>query len=327
MLERIKKVAGPAGNLFGLSIPDARPFLKELSKDLRSETKRSLDVLNLRSADVHPISELYLAIENLTNSGSVVRRASVVKECVRAERALDLIDTEIGFAMNLIRDGVISRSIDAGEIALRTSNLLFAARQNIKQTFGLTTALTIDIPINNTEAAKQRLLDGIQKDGLTEVSQVRKMVLASAMLFQIKQSLFPPERMIVGATRRTGQDIRVDALFDVTGEASASGVKADPDRLGQALIAMAESGTYFGLWIHSHPGSGCGATYPSSIDTTQHADWLRDYSPDLVSAIMVSDRYLRFWGDALETGNVEVAINGGGVETVSAEERVYRLSF
>ena len=79
------------------------------------------------------------------------------------------------------------------------------------------------------------------------------------------------------------------------------------------------------MWIHSHPGGGPGMTHPSEIDVEQHADWLRDYSPDLVSAIMVRDRYIRFWGTAVECGRVAVELEGPGTELISASENVYRL--
>ncbi len=151
------------------------------------------------------------------------------------------------------------------------------------------------------------------------------MELSSAMMSALRHSLFPAERMVVGAGRRSTGTVTVDALFDVTGIASPGGVKADPSLLGQALIAMSQSGTYFALWIHSHPGSGPGATHPSNIDLRQHADWLKNYSPDLVSAIMVADRYFRLWGTALETGAISVCITGDGVVPVSAREHIYKL--
>ena len=82
---------------------------------------------------------------------------------------------------------------------------------------------------------------------------------------------------------------------------------------------------YFALWIHSHPSTGPEFTHPSSIDIRQHADWLRDYSPDLVSAILVKDRYIRFWGTAVETGKIAVEVEGPGVAIVSQAENIYRL--
>jgi hypothetical protein len=325
MLNKIKRAASIARTLIGRSSPDAKPILKNLAKNLRRESKRSLGILGCRSADVYPVHELYAVIDNLTNTEVAVRRASRSKEWLEFEAAIGLIDTEIGRAMNLVRSGFVSTSIDAGETVLRTSNLLFTAKQHLKEEFGVITDLDLAIPITEKDTNRHSLPEQSKQYDLPEASS-QKMVLSSAMLFQIGQSLFPPERMLVGATRRIGQEISVEALFDVTGAANSCEVKADPDRLGRALIAMAESDTYFGLWVHSHPGSGSASTHPSGIDTKQHADWLRDYSPNLVSAIVVRDRYIRFWGTALETGIVEIEFDGGGVEVISPEERVYRLA-
>lgn len=130
---------------------------------------------------------------------------------------------------------------------------------------------------------------------------------------------------MVGAGYRHGNNVTVNALFDVTGVAGTGGVKADPDLLGRALIAMSQSGSHFALWIHSHPGSGPEATRPSGIDIRQHADWLKNYSDDLVSAIMVKDAYFRFWGTAVESGKISISIDGDGVSGVSVQNHVYRL--
>lgn len=330
MLRTLNGIYNHTKNFIGRSSPpDARPLLEKLCRSLRSETATALSALAVHASDPQAVRELHAAIDNLTNIGPVVCQAYDKHNRVEAKSALSIIEAEIDRTTDLLRNGVITVSSDAREIALRTLNRLFVAKQNVKQEFGIITAIDIDIdsPTNSADYTKPNSPESLKQSVLPELPSGQIMNLSSAMLFQIRQSLFPPERMLVGGARRKDRSIRIEALFDVTGEASQSGVKADPDRLGQALIAMAESGTYFGLWIHSHPGSGSGATHPSSIDTTQHADWLRDYSPDLVSAIMVRDRYVRFWGTALETGKVDLAIEGKGVEVVSVEEKVYRLSY
>ncbi len=324
MLRTIIRASERAAKVIRHTDPDAKPILKDLARSLRHESNRSLTILACRSADVYPVIELQIAIDNLTNTDAVIRRACRSKGPISAETSISLIDSEIDHTMNLIRSGVILGSIDAGEVVLRTSSLLFAAKQKIKNRFNVTTKLNISN--SPPEDLPRPSLHRLSTPHRIQSASPRTMILSSALLFQIRQSLFPAERMIVGAARRTGAEIRIEALFDVTGEASSSGVRADADRLGQALIAMAESGTYFGLWIHSHPGTGRSATHESSIDKKQYADWLRDYSQDLVSAIVVRDRYIRFWGTAVETGNVQIEIGGNGVEVVSAEELVYRLA-
>lgn len=323
MLEKIKQIPSRARNLVtGTSSPDAKPILERLSRIFRQESVKSLATLANRSDDLHPVHELHIAIENLTNSDTAVRQIYRSKDWVGAESALIVLNEGIVRTTNLIQTGVISRSIDAGEIAMRTLNLLFTTKQNVKQEFGIITELDLNRFPKPSDPSKPLRIGRTDIQALPGVPQ---MILSAAMIFQLRQSLFPAERMIVGASRRIDGNIEIEALFDVTGKASESGVKADPDRLGQALIAMAETGTYFGLWVHSHPGTGPGATHPSGIDVRQHGDWLKDYSADLVSAIMVSDRYIRFWGTAVESGKITVAVEGGGIGLVSQAEYVYRL--
>jgi len=192
-------------------------------------------------------------------------------------------------------------------------NLLFAAGQEIRSEFG--------VRIRPSEARTPPT----PELGHTETAATPVLELPSAMLFQLRQSLFPAERMIVGAGRRGDRAVRIDALFDVTGVASAGGVKADPARMSQALRAMSVSGTYLALWVHSHPGHGPDATHPSMIDIRQHAIWLKNFSEDLVSAIMVADKYVRFWGTGLDLGKISISISGDGVVPASSAEHVYKM--
>jgi proteasome lid subunit RPN8/RPN11 len=90
---------------------------------------------------------------------------------------------------------------------------------------------------------------------------------------------------------------------------------------------MSETDSYFALWIHSHPGSGTSATYPSQTDLEQEQEWLRDYSKDLVNAIMVKDGFVRFWGQALKNKQITVQIEGAGVKRVSDNEHIYKLEY
>jgi proteasome lid subunit RPN8/RPN11 len=154
---------------------------------------------------------------------------------------------------------------------------------------------------------------------------VRRIVVPGDLLYQAHHTLFPPERMLVAAGRRTGGTPTLGAVFEVTGANSAGHVKADPTRLARALIAMDLSGTYLAAWLHSHPGSGPGATRPSSIDLNQHQDWIRDYSPALLSAVVVVDGWIRFWGTALEADQIEVGVVGPGVITEDKDGYLYRL--
>ncbi len=315
---------------FGRSQPDAKTVIKKLGRKLRRASTEALSKLSDVSIDPFSRQELHIPIDNLTNVDTLIKQASLSRVRTDAVHFLTILDAEMARTTDLVRSGLVSGSGEAFETTLQTINLLFAAKQSIKQEFGIITAIDAKRPAKDTiepELPKPLQHSTSLELPSGELPSCQIMVLSSAMLFQIKQSLFPAERMIVGAASRTGREIRIEALFDVTGVASSIGVKADPNLLAQALIAMSESGTYFGLWVHSHPGTGRSATHQSSIDTTQHADWLRDYSPDLVSAIMVKDRFLRFWGTAVENGTVEVSIEGSGIETVSKKENVYRLTY
>lgn len=326
MLEKIKTIPGRAVNLVsGSSRLNAKPILKNLCRYLRLETKKSLATLAKRSTDLYPVHELHLAIDNLTNIDAAVRKYCFSKDSVGAELALKFLSEHFEQTANLLRTEAISSSIDAGDIAMQTLNLLFAAKQRVKQEFGIITALNLNGTPGSSGFRKIVMPERSNVAALPPVPAVSELVLSAAMLFQLRQSLFPAERMIVGAARKTDECIRIEALFDVTGEASSVGVKANPDRLGSALIAMAETDTYCGLWVHSHPGMGAGATHPSGIDLKQHADWLKDYSPDLVSAIMVKNSYIRFWGTAVESGKIAVRVEGEGVERISLTENIYRL--
>jgi hypothetical protein len=154
-----------------------------------------------------------------------------------------------------------------------------------------------------------------------------KRVLVPADLFyQAHHSLFPAERMLVAAGRRTGDAVRLGATFEVTGDHSAGHVRADPQRLARALIAMQLSDTHLACWLHSHPGSGPEATRQSTIDLKQHADWIRDYSPALLSVIVVHDGWIRLWGTALEAGQIHVEVIGSGIMKEKNDEHVYRLA-
>jgi hypothetical protein len=315
MFDHIKKLPAKAMEILRADeSEDARGSLRIVERGLRNEWNDSLSFVSTASClDLEQNKSVHAVIENLTECHTTIRRLYNSKEPVAAQPAANMIATQLSSTQRLIRGGI--NGDRAKNIANKTANLLFAGAQEIHSTFGLK---------GHVEASESDFTRETAE--MVEPETGRPvMELPSAMMFQLRQSLFPAERMLVGAGRRSASSVTIDALFDVTGVASAGGVRADPNLLGQALIAMSQSGTYFALWIHSHPGSGPGATHPSRIDLRQHADWLKNYSPDLVSAIMVADRYFRFWGTALETGTIAVSIIGDGIAVVSAREHVYKL--
>ncbi len=153
----------------------------------------------------------------------------------------------------------------------------------------------------------------------------KHLVVPSELLYQAHHALFPAERMLVLGGRTERETIRLGAAFEVTGANGMGHVKADPDRLAQALIAMDRADCFLGAWFHSHPGRGAASTHPSSTDLTQHQDWIADYTPRLVSAILVEDGWIRFFGTALERHEVQIAVTGSGVSTMEDDGYLYRL--
>ncbi len=152
----------------------------------------------------------------------------------------------------------------------------------------------------------------------------RKVIISADLLLQAHFTVLPPERMLVGAGRTTGDESVLHSLFDVTGAHHSSHVRSDPERLARALITMERSRSFLLAWLHSHPGRGAAATFPSAIDFRQHDDWIRDYSENLLSVILTADGHIRFWGKALESGRIEPQVTGRGVARTE-DPNVYRI--
>jgi hypothetical protein len=155
---------------------------------------------------------------------------------------------------------------------------------------------------------------------------VQRILLPADLLYQAHHALFPAERMLVAAGRRVGNAVHLGATFDVTGDHGAGHVRAEPKRLARALIAMHLADTHLACWLHSHPGTGPEATRPSTIDLNQHRDWIRDFSPALLSAILVEDGWVRLWGTSLEAGETLVEVVGSGIIKERNDEHLYRLA-
>ena len=151
--------------------------------------------------------------------------------------------------------------------------------------------------------------------------------IPTELLFEACRILLPPERMALISGRALDGRTMLTAMFDVTppGSVNAGHVHGDPKQLAHTLIAMEQSGSYLAAWVHSHPGHGPDATTPSPTDRHQYADLVRHYTADLVGLIVVADRYVRVWGDAVESGRIKVHFVGSGIETVKEAQHVYRL--
>lgn len=90
-------------------------------------------------------------------------------------------------------------------------------------------------------------------------------------------------------------------------------------------MTFERAGVQVAGWLHSHPGSGPGATMPSHIDRRQYAEWRRHYGDRLVGIIVVADGHVRLWGDAVESGHLRVELVGTGVHQLQEDHHVYRL--
>lgn len=289
-----------------------------LAEDSKQIIKRGLDPVTSHSN----IEAFHLAIDNLTDVYGATKHLPSSNREITGNDSIGFLDEQLSKCRAVLFSDPISASSQATEIVCRTLNLLFFAKQQIKRRYPF---VLPKYPQSAEQGLDKVPTSSAPRPEKVKESPVPQLTLHSSLLYQLYHSLFPAERMMVAAGRQEDGGIFITALFDVTGTASATGVHADPDRLGRALISMSETDTYLVAWLHSHPGSGGDATHPSPIDLRQETDWLRDYSPLLVSAIMVRDGFVRFWGKALENGKVFVRIEGPGIRAYSNTENVYQL--
>jgi hypothetical protein len=321
-----KDKEGIGWSLFGRSNlrNKPNPILERLLKSFEKELKLRLRQIDSSAENLIVTGALHLTIDNLTNTKLATKHMLQCKDLLKQEVALTSLDEQIENTKAVLQTEVVSQSSRATEIGVRTLNLLFCAKQAIKQEFSKVTPLALTINQNGNSAGETnpKLLPF-----LSSVTETPRMIISSTLLYQLHHSLFPAERMLVGAGRKNGQNIEIDGIFDVTGKASSGYVKADASRLGRALIVMSETDTHFAFWIHSHPGRGQDMTHPSSTDLNQEAEWLKDYSPNLVNAIVVEDRFISFWGKALDEKRITVEITGTGISRESEREYLYRLEF
>ncbi len=304
---------------------NASVILDELAESFSKEIKLRLRQIDASSDNLSLIEASHLATDNLTNVQLSVKRTLRRADLVTEEVALRLLDDLIRQTSAILQFETILKSSQATAIGVRTLNLLFCAKQSIKQKFSVITPLELPEVINYTSESKTEAETKLLPSAVSNSVEIPRMIISSTLLYQLHHSLFPAERMLIGAGRKNGQNIEIEGIFDVTGKASSGYVKADANRLGRALIVMSETEKYFALWIHSHPGRGKGATHQSTTDINQEAEWLKDYSPNLVNAILVEDGFIRFWGKAIEEKRITVEINGAGIIKDSANESIYRL--
>jgi proteasome lid subunit RPN8/RPN11 len=154
-----------------------------------------------------------------------------------------------------------------------------------------------------------------------------RIIIPTDLMFAAWRQLFPAERMLVFGARQTKRGVRITSLSDVTEpKPSAVHVRACPERMATSLIDFERTGAHLGVWVHSHPGEGSRATFPSEIDLNQDKDLRQHYSDRLIGIIAVRDGWLRVWGEAIRQGRVRVHWIGRGIEPHPGEAHVYRLT-
>lgn len=153
-----------------------------------------------------------------------------------------------------------------------------------------------------------------------------RILIPTDLLLGAFRQLFPAERMMIcGGYRSPRGVVRITSVVDVTeANPSAVHVRACPQKLAQALIDFERTGAHLALWLHSHPGDGPLATYPSNIDLRQERELRQHYSAELLCAIAVRDGHVRFWADTVRRG-IRVQLQGVGVDPSMEDPYVYRL--
>lgn len=323
MLRKVISIPQKARNfVWSHSGREIKAILECLCDSLIVDFRQSIKLLPAFNDSYQNVEAFHNAVEHLTDVYGSIKRFTASNKTASAEDSITLLDDRISRCKMLLRSGSLSNSSQANEIVNRVLNLLFSAKQRIKQRALIVSANSsekIELPIKNTRPAL------IPASTPAEETAVPYLRIHSSLLYQLHHSLFPAERMILAAGMQHGNEISISALFDVTGAASAGGVHAEPERIAKALISMSETNTYLVAWLHSHPGTGPYSTYPSIIDRDQEADWLKDYSSLLVSAIMVRDGFIRFWGQALTNKRVDLRIDGPGIRRCSDDKNIYQL--
>ncbi|MEP6708365.1 MAG: Mov34/MPN/PAD-1 family protein [Pyrinomonadaceae bacterium] len=275
---------------------------KRLGKVYRDEAKRMVT----SSTTLAETEALHSAVRSLTETKRAIDKMLLNSPILSEEKVNDVLAGQRTRLQNAIQQQKLDSHFQAGVISSLVLNLLFLVENGVEN--GNHDELAIPTPTSGA-------------------NQTTCIKITSDLIYQIHHNLFPAERMLVASGKRSENVVNIGAVFEVTGKASSGHVRADPEKLARAFIAMELTQTHFALWVHSHPGTGKEWTRPSFTDLAQHEDWLRDYSADLVSAIMVQDRWIRFWGTALENRCLALEVVGPGIIREESHETIFRLEF
>ena len=155
----------------------------------------------------------------------------------------------------------------------------------------------------------------------------RTITIPTELIVAALRQLFPAERMVILGGRQTHKGVRVTTVTDITeAQPTTVHVRACPRRLTQTLVDYERTGAHFAVWMHSHPGKGPCATYPSSTDLNQEADLRQHYSKKLLCVIAVADGWFRVWGEAISRDLIAVRWLGDGIEFHPKDPHVFRIA-
>ena len=279
--------------------------LNSLSKRLGRVHRQQSNTLLQTPGTLAETAALQSALTNMREVKNMIDRTLSKGRLLNTESAVSLLAKERDRLHRIVTNEGLEGYFQAGMVSVLTINMLYVAENKLGK-----------------DLWPERLTE-LSKPG---ESGIERITISSDLLYQIHHALFPAEKMLVASGQRCSDGLKIGAIFEVTGQHGLAHVRANAERLARALIAMDLTNTHFALWLHSHPGFGKECTRPSEIDLRQHQDWLNDYSSNLVSAIMVEDRWIRFWGTALDSGRLEISVIGPGVtKEESLHETVYRL--
>lgn len=167
---------------------NAVPILEKLSAGVEKEFKLRLRQINTTTGNLAGTEALHLSVDNLTNTKLAIERVLRAKNPVTEQTVLALLDEQIERAKTVLQSEIVAQSKPAVETGVRTINLLFAAKQAVKQKFLIPTELNLTTKQNGNpaDAGKPKLSSQANNN-----SAAPRLVIGSTLLYQLHHSLFP----------------------------------------------------------------------------------------------------------------------------------------
>ena len=174
----------------------------------------------------------------------------------------------------------------------------------------------VNVAINGVSAVGSQL----------EIELGRRVIIPADLMLGAWRQLFPAERMMVFGGRKIRNGAHVTSATDVTRiPESPVHVHACREKLTRCLVDLECTGAQLAAWVHSHPGRGIKATFPSDIDKREHEKLRRDFGDDVVGIIAVEDGWLRAFSLPAQRSHLEVTWLGSGIESVPGDPHVFRI--